>query len=314
MRLIGHLPAEPDARRFVDYLFTRSIAAHAEENAGGAWELWVEHDDHLDAGRAELQQFQADPAAARFDSADAAATLRKKEEAAAEKRRRNFRDVRTTTFAAPSNAVPATMAIIGIAVALHVVTHFGGDGPAVATLRALLFVDPVVESTENFGSRSTMFYSLMNGQLWRLVTPAFLHGGLLHILFNMMWMLDLGRRIEPMKGSGKFIGLVLLIAALSNFAQAGWYAVTPWNPEHYNVFLGMSGVVAGLFGYAWMCGRYRSYERIGVSQYETGMMLGWLAICSFGFVGPIANAAHWGGLIVGMAIGAGPTLLRKMRT
>ena len=75
----------------------------------------------------------------------------------------------------------------------------------------------------------------------------------------------------------------------------------------------MSGVVAGLFGYAWMCGYFRPYEKIGVAQFEIGLMLGWLVLCSLGFVGPIANAAHWVGLLTGMAIGAAPSLMKKLK-
>ena len=122
-----------------------------------------------------------------------------------------------------------------------------------------------------------MFKDICAGQVWRLITPAFMHGGWLHILFNMMWMVDLGRRIEPIKGSARFIGLVLGIAVISNVAQASWYAISPWEvetgngPAHFEYFLGMSGVVSGLFGYAWMCGRYRPYERIFVNQQETGL-------------------------------------------
>ncbi|MDB5326564.1 MAG: glpG 2, partial [Phycisphaerales bacterium] len=154
---------------------------------------------------------------------------------------------------------------------------------------------------------------IMKGQVWRLFTPIFRHGDVLHILFNMMWMVDLGRRIEPIRGTTRFVGLVLCFALFSNLAEAGWAAVSPWEPQHFSVFFGMSGVVSGLFGYAWMCGRFRPYERIAVGQQELGYMLGWLVICSFGFVGPIANAAHWGGLVIGMAIGAAPSLWRKVR-
>ena len=311
--MIGLLPAEADARRFVDYLLTRSVTAHAEESQSGAWQIWVEHDDHVDAGLAELQQFQANPADARFDSAANAAAIRKEQDKATEKRRQNYHDVRTTTFAPIGNATPATYIIVGIAVALFVMTNFAPPATVKAIEQALLFVDPHVETTTTFGSRGTMFYSIFQGQIWRLISPAFLHGGILHILFNMMWMVDLGRRIEPVKGSLKFVGMVLVIGVLSCVAQALTYALSPWQTSHYGQFVGMSGVVSGLFGYAWMCGRFRPYERIAVGQQELGYMLGWLVICSLGLIGPIANAAHWGGLVIGMALGAAPSLWRKRR-
>ncbi|MGC4030683.1 MAG: rhomboid family intramembrane serine protease [Tepidisphaeraceae bacterium] len=320
MRLIGSLPHEAAARRFVDYLLTRRIAARADESSNGAWQIWVEDDDQLDAGRAELIAFAADPADAKFDSADQAATLRKAETKAAERRRRNFRDVRTTIFTSPNTAaVPVTMVIIGLCVALFVITHFTSLRPpkedsqqetlSQRTERVLLF-DDWTKQTEP--GRWMMFNSVARGEVWRLFTPALLHGGFLHVLFNMMWMVDLGRRIEPVKGGGRFLLLILASALLSNLAQALWTVAVPWG-DHYRLFLGMSGVVSALFGYAWMCGKFRPYERIFVTQHETGYMIGWLVICSFGLVGPIANAAHWGGLVVGMLLGIWPTWWRKIR-
>lgn len=316
MRLIGSLPHEAAARRFVDYLLTRHIAAHADESSNGSWQIWVEDDDHLDAGRAELTAFAAAPADPKFDAADRAEALRKEEAKAVERRQRNYRDVRTTMFAAPNAAVPVTMIIIGLCVALFVITHFAAprtqdldvamNSLSMKAERALLFDD---WGTKKDDGRWAMFESVRQGEVWRMITPALLHGGLMHIVFNMMWMLDLGRRIEPLKGSGKFLLLVLASALLSNLAQATWMGIR----NDYAPFLGMSGVVSALFGYAWMCGKYRPYECIFVSQYETGMMLGWLVICSFGIVGPIANAAHWGGLVVGVVLGAWPTWWRKIR-
>ena len=140
----------------------------------------------------------------------------------------------------------------------------------------------------------------MNGQYWRLLTPAFLHFGWLHIVFNGLWLWELGHRVELLLGSRMLVLLFLLVALLSNGAQ---YLFS--GPA---IFGGMSGVVYGLLGFSWVAGRLHPRWALEPPRAIMLLMVGWLVVCLLGIVevlgfGAIANAAHVGGLLAGAALG-----------
>jgi GlpG protein len=146
------------------------------------------------------------------------------------------------------------------------------------------------------GSPGSRFLAdLLAGEVWRVFTPIFVHLGALHLLFNMMWLWDLGGAIERLKG-GPFLALfVAASGAASNLLQ---YAITR-SPN----FGGMSGVVYALLGYVWMQGRFNPAFGIALHRSTVAMMLAWYALCWTGLLGPIANWAHTGGLMMGVAWG-----------
>lgn len=143
--------------------------------------------------------------------------------------------------------------------------------------------------------------TLENGEYWRLITPIFIHFGIFHIAFNGLWLWEFGRRIETLTGSGHFLQVVLVSGLVSNFCQYYWSGPS--------LFGGMSGVLYALLGYIWIRNKIAPSPSLRLPKGIIGFMLAWLFICMTGIVdllfqGSIANAAHAGGLITGMILGA----------
>jgi GlpG protein len=143
------------------------------------------------------------------------------------------------------------------------------------------------------------FETIANGQVWRLITPAFIHFGWMHIAFNMLWTLDFGRCIERTQGSRRLILLFLCFALLSNVAQAVLAD---------QLFGGMSGVIYGFLGYCFIYNKRNPGALPCVPPALFGFMVGWLLLCMSGIVtllgfGNIANAAHVAGLLAGLLAG-----------
>jgi GlpG protein len=134
-------------------------------------------------------------------------------------------------------------------------------------------------------------------QPWRLISPILLHFGWLHMVFNLLWWLDLGRRIEH-QSKWLLVVLLLVTSIAGNVAQA-------W--QEASLFGGFSGVIYGLLGYIWVMDRYNA-PRYHLPQNILLFMLIWLLLgisglfAALGF-GAMANLAHLGGLLAGVGWG-----------
>ncbi|GIZ12112.1 rhomboid family intramembrane serine protease [Pseudomonas sp. NCCP-436] len=171
-------------------------------------------------------------------------------------------------------------------------------GENFSTIRWLSFVDFRVD-----GERIYLTYleaTFDSGQWWRLITPMLIHFGWLHLAMNSLWYWELGRRIEFRQGAIGLLGLTLLFALASNFAQYWWAGPS--------LFGGLSGVLYGLLGHCWIYQRLAPNAAYRLPPGVLVMMLAWLAICMTGIFellqfGAIANAAHVGGLLAGCLTG-----------
>lgn len=145
-----------------------------------------------------------------------------------------------------------------------------------------------------------MLETLQAGQWWRLWTPIFLHFGMLHFVFNALWLWEFGRRIEYLQGAWRLALLVVVIGLGSN--------VTQYYFANNIVFGGMSGVVYGLVGYCWGYSLLRPEQDFGIPRVLVYAMIGLMVLALsgiftlFGF-GAVANAAHFSGFGLGLVIG-----------
>jgi GlpG protein len=177
--------------------------------------------------------------------------------------------------------MPVTLSLIIISVLIALASSFG---------RNTQMLLPFFISEYIGGGLREVF----QGQVWRLITPIFIHFGLIHILFNMLWMFDLGGVIERMQGSPRMGVLVGVTAVTGNLAQFWWAG-----PD----FGGMSGVIYGLLGYVWIQGQLNPRSGLVLHQYVVIMMLAWFVLCWTGMIGSVANMAHTVGLISGVVLG-----------
>lgn len=292
MRQIGHLENEAAARTFGNFLYVQGVENEVEADAPQGWAVWVHAEHELDRAAKLLAEFRADPTNPRYTltaaGADELRALAEKERTAYARKAAGGRQFGQTLHAGGFGLVPLILIIISAVVFLLQQSN----GTAADVRRWLYIVS--IESDGEFVRWLPGLAEIRAGEVWRLFTPMFLHFGIMHIVFNLMWLRELGRMIEVNQGSWFLARLVLVIAALSNFGQ--YFQGGP-------MFGGMSGVVFGLFGYIWMRAKFTPWSGYLIHPNTVIMQLLWLGVCFTGLVGPIANTCHTVGLAVGAAWG-----------
>ena len=164
-------------------------------------------------------------------------------------------------------------------------------------LRLLFMVDPGAAGQTPIDA---LIQGLAQGQVWRLVSPAFLHFSVLHIAFNSVLFFILGQGLEARFGSPLVFFLLLVWAGFSNLAQFLYGGSI--------LFGGLSGVVMAQFGARLVLGWLRPDDlqlrlhpalilSLGLSLvvFSTGLS------ALFGL--KVANTAHWAGFFSGAVSG-----------
>jgi len=134
---------------------------------------------------------------------------------------------------------------------------------------------------------------LIDHQYWRIVTSAFLHGGLLHIGVNMFSLWVLGRFIEAAAGSPRMLAIYVVSMIASGL---GVVYLSPATNAMIPT-LGASGAIFGLFGALFAIGFKLGPPGMQLVRANIGILV--LNLLFTFFVPGIAWEAHVGGLIVG---------------
>jgi GlpG protein len=152
-----------------------------------------------------------------------------------------------------------------------------------------------------------MFEKIRQGQIWRLISPAFFHASFFHLFFNMLWLIVLSKQIEQRLGIWRTLSFVLIVGIISNTAQ---YLISGPN------FVGFSGVLCGMLTFIWMRQYYAPWEGYQLDKATIVFML--LYICFMALLQlvsfvletnselsistGIANMAHLMGALMGIIL------------
>jgi GlpG protein len=263
-------------------------------------EVWVIDEDRLNRARELLATFLADPEASRHAEARNKAKQVRTEENKTEREyeRLQHRIEKRMTRTA-RDQVTLFLVVVSVAVSLFSISLVNrqdsnlDEGAPEQVVRWLSFANPTVHIGKPQAQIPWM-------EPWRMVTPIFLHFGVMHLVFNMLMLISMGSRVERAIGPYRYAALVLALAIFSNLAQG---LMVP----HHN-FGGMSGVVYGIFGFIWVQMSRAPSRGLAVDGLTSFIMMAWFFAgfsSQFNMGGAaVANHAHAGGLLMGLLIGA----------
>ncbi|MBL7686280.1 MAG: rhomboid family intramembrane serine protease [Deltaproteobacteria bacterium] len=289
MRMLHTFSNHQQALLLSGYLYLNQIETQVDLD-NNETHVWVIADDDLFRAQSLLEDFLKNPQDVKYAQAfDQAKARALQEEKKLSQKPSGVIDIRTQWNRSEWSLPPVTLTLVIICVIVALLTQMGSSNTIAQWLYITEFqvVQPYLQWNGGLPE-------VLHGQVWRLITPIFLHFGFLHILFNLMWLKDLGGVIEQKQGSLFLIFQILLIGILSNLGQYFWSGPS---------FGGMSGVVYGLMGYLWIRGKLDPWFGIILQPSTVIMMIIWFFLCLFGLIGNVANGAHAVGLLTGMAWG-----------
>jgi rhomboid protease GluP len=198
-------------------------------------------------------------------------------------------------FAGPFSAIfrlrSFTNLVIGTCVALYVASLLFDPFGALRPRGPFDIFSPSSSGLRALGQ--TGGYAWHRGEWWTLLTAIYLHGNLLHILFNVLWIRQLGPAVEELYGSARFF-VIFTISGVVGFFVSNIATGYPT--------VGASGSIFGLLGAMVAFGRHRGgvFGNLVIRQYGQWALV--LFIMGFVMSG-VNNFAHAGGFVGGLTTG-----------
>jgi len=182
-------------------------------------------------------------------------------------------------------AVSRLLVTVNVLLSVIIYLIWGSEGAGGGLLR--LF-SPSGDVLRLFGAK--WMPDIMQGQVWRLVTANYLHGGLVHLAVNCYTLMNLGPLIEESFGARKFF-VIYTVTGIAAFVTSS--LVSPGA-----LSIGASGALCGLIGFAIIFGRYRGGT---MGRAISNQLIQWLVYMVFMtlVIRGIDTAAHIGGLVAG---------------
>jgi len=259
------------AQALVDYLKSLGVSASLQIQDNGA-NVFVENETDLDLAQTELQRFLQEPNHDRYRQAS---WLVEEDNLQAEKLSKLYRGVTFARILELTGTV--TKSIVVVCLVVYLLTAQGYDAGARAPF---------------------MFFSSLqhlsgSSEIWRWISPAFIHFGIFHFMFNMSAWWVFGGMVERSQSSMRLFMLFIVCGVISNLVQFLWSG---------NQFGGLSGVVYGVLGYLWF---YERFSPAPPFRLPPGLMVFMVIALVLGFANiiPVANQAHLSGLLTGCFLG-----------
>jgi membrane associated rhomboid family serine protease/Tfp pilus assembly protein PilF len=188
-----------------------------------------------------------------------------------------------------SDGMLVTQIFAGICVAVFIGMALASEGSSI--------LEPTNQQLLDWGANYGPY--AVAGQWWRLLTSMFLHIGIVHIALNLWCLWNLGKLAESLYGRSTYAAIYLICGLAGSLASIAWHPATP--------SAGASGAIFGIAGA--MIASLKLGEFSAPGTVVRGMLGSIVKFAAYNLIlgvmlGFIDNAAHIGGLVAGLILGA----------